>query len=454
MARVILFALLILIAGGVYINSLPGGFHYDDFPLLLDNPVVTSGVFPFEIFLGHYWGRPLTLFSFHWNYQLFGDNPFFFHLFSYFLHLIVVVLSFALARRYSRNDYLAFATALIFAVHPIQTQAVNYVWSRSVLLMSVFVLLCLLFCRRYPLLGLVFLQLAIWSRAEAIVLVVPLIVMIPSVRKSIVIMTGVNAAILVGYLCLTPPENVAWTHSDPVSFWVAAPLALWKYFGLMLWPSQLTIDHPNPAGSVFLTLAALCALAILLVGTVRLRKTCPWLLLGVSWILLFLAPSLLIPNSDLVNESRSYLAFAGFAFILAQLTGMIRRKGLGILSLLLIVSLLYIPTTLGRNQAWQDETLLWEEAVACAPTELRPRYNLGVALARVGELFRATMAFKEALEVSPEDDLSYAALGYCAESRGERSEALRLYKRALSLNPRNTYARLRIEEFGYEGFYY
>jgi len=89
-----------------------------------------------------------------------------------------------------------------------------------------------------------------------------------------------------------------------------------------------------------------------------------------------------------------------------------------------------------------------------APTELRPRYNLGVALVRAGELVRAGKTFEEALEVSPEDDLSYAALGYCAESRGERAEALRLYLRALSLNPGNTYARLRIKEAGYEGFYH
>jgi len=458
MLRFFIIAGLILVTSGLYLNSFPGGFHYDDFPLLLENPVITGQVFPFELFLNHSWGRPLTLFSFHWDYQLFGENPFFFHLLNVLLHLSAVVLLYAVIRLYFGSEFVGVTTALIFAVHPIQSQAVNYVWSRSVLLMTVFALLCLMLFRRYPIVSLVFFQLAVWSRVEALFLAVPLILLLPRARKFVVAITGINVAILAGNLHINPPGEFAWTHSDPVSFWLAAPQALWQYIGLMAWPSGLTIDHPYLAWSIWPSLAAVLALVILLVSTVAVRRQFPWVFLAVSWVLLCLAPSLVIPNGDLVNESRSYFAFAGFALLLAlgiEKLGLIasRRLHIPCWCLLFVVCLVYMPLTFARNSVWRDDASLWEEAVEYSPAELRPRYNWGVSLARAGQRCEARAAFEEALNISPIDDLSYAGLGYCAESRGAEVEALRFYRMALSLNPSNSYARLRADTIGERELY-
>jgi hypothetical protein len=466
MVRLLLIVGLILVTVGVYVNSLPGTFHYDDFPLLLENPTVTGDVFPFEAFLTDLWGRPLTLFSFHWNYQLVDAAPAWFHLVNCLLHLLSVVLLYAVIRLFRGKEFPAFATALIFAIHPIQSQAVNYVWSRSILLMSVCVLLCLLLWRRYPLLCLVVFQLAIWSRAEALLLGLPLIFLAPRRWKVVGLVAGINLVILSTAFFSSPPNGVAWTHSDPLSFWWAAPVALWKYIGLMIWPAPLSIDHPLVTWSVPASLGSLLAVVLLLVTLMSWRARHRSLLLGFSWLLLFLAPSLMIPNSDLVNESRSYLAFAGFALMLASLLEMAgewiskvgeRRTCLSgtpgrlcspaagaSCSLLLIVCLIYSPLTLARNEVWQDDAMLWREAVSHAPSELRPLYNLGVALARIGDQEGACGAFSEALSLYPRDGLSHAALGYCAETRGDQQEALQLYRAANRIDPENQYARLRI----------
>jgi len=223
MVRIVLLAVLTLVTTGLYLNSFPGSFHYDDYPLLLENPLITGEAFPLSTFWSHYWGRPLTLATFRIEYSLFGSDPFFFHLANYLLHLCVVVLLFFVVRRYIGGDGLAFSTALIFAVHPVQSQAVNYVWSRSVLLMAVFVLLTLLVWRRFPLLGLIIAQLAIWSRAEGVVLGLLLILLMPRWWKWVSVLIGANLAILAGALWRDSGAGVGWNHSDPVSYWLASP---------------------------------------------------------------------------------------------------------------------------------------------------------------------------------------------------------------------------------------
>ena len=82
---------IVLLTSLVYANSLPGAFHFDDFPLILENPLIQED-FPLTSFLDHYWGRPLTLFTFHWNHRIFGGEPLTYRLVSLLLHLLTVVL--------------------------------------------------------------------------------------------------------------------------------------------------------------------------------------------------------------------------------------------------------------------------------------------------------------------------------------------------------------------------
>ena len=469
MVRILLLTVLTLATGGLYLNSFPGTFHYDDYPLLLENPLITSGAFPLSAFWSHYWGRPLTLWTFWVDYTLFSSDPFFFHLANCLLHLCVVGLLFFVVRRYIGGDGLAFSTALIFAVHPVQSQAVNYVWSRSVLLMALFVLLALLVWRRFPLLGLIIAQLAIWSRAEAVVLGLLLILLMPRWWKWVSVLIGANLAVLAGALWRDSGAGVGWNHSDPLSYWVASPAVLWKYLWLMVWPARQTIDHPLVTPTLPLALAAFAGIAGLLFLLARNRVRCPHVVVAVGWILLFLSPSLLIPNPDQVNESRSYLAFAGFALLIALVLGIIgvwtesvvkrrllfarwlRQLGLSrshVVSGVLLVLLAggFGSMTLLRNRLWQDEVGIWREAAIISPASVRCRYNLGVALIRAGKLQSAQAAFERALELGPFDDMSCAALGYCAEIRGDFAGAMGLYRRSLGLNAGNTYAAARLKD--------
>ncbi|HLV02366.1 MAG TPA: tetratricopeptide repeat protein [Acidobacteriota bacterium] len=479
MRRLLLLVALSSIVATVYLNSFPAQFHYDDFPLMLENPRVTSASFDYASFLQHYGGRPLTLWSFYLNYQLFGAQASVFHAVNLVLHILATCLLMLVVGRLSGRLAPGFLAAFIFAVHPLQTQAVNYIWSRSILLMTVFIFLSGLLIRRRPILALICFQLAIWSRAEAIVMVLPLLLISREFRKPLVGTAALNSLLFLLALSRHDPSQFAWNHTAMLDFWKSQTLAAWKYLQMMIWPTHFSIDYQLTIPSAA-TAIALGAAMLLLVGGLT------WLFFnredaripaGSLLLTVFaLTPSLLMPNTDLFNESRSYLALAFFAIaaswtvlkggelFLRNPFGVTRRAveratcllpfdrpaayremfagkytGAAIMSCLL-VAILFVPTTLERNRIWRSDMALWVEAAERFPGKGQIRYNLGVALARAGNYTEALKEFQAAARLMPDDDLSYAAIGYCAEMSGDWPSARRNYQRALSLNPGNNYA--------------
>ena len=131
--RLLLLAAALIAFGA----SLGSGFHFDDYAIFSD-PVLTSpsgwiGVWALRQ------TRPLTYFTFWLNYQVGGGDPLGYHLLNLALHLGVVLLLFECLRRLVPETAAALAAA-IFAVHPIQAEAVDYVWGRAIVLAT---LLCL-----------------------------------------------------------------------------------------------------------------------------------------------------------------------------------------------------------------------------------------------------------------------------------------------------------------------
>ncbi|HSR54477.1 MAG TPA: tetratricopeptide repeat protein [Acidobacteriota bacterium] len=486
-------AILTVLVGLVYLNSFPGEFHLDDFELLLENPGLTQEPFRYGSFLDHYGGRPLTLWSFHLNYALAGDSPLSYHAVSLLLHVLATLGLFLLLTRPwpspatsrksdteprepapKRSPLLplpwAFAAAALFALHPLQSQPVNYIWSRSMLLTAVFSLAALLLAGRRRWVAMAAWQLALWSRMDAIVLLPFLLLAEGRLSRRWMIQAGANLALFAGSILYYSPADVAWNYSDPWAFWMAQPAALAHYLRLMLWPSELTIEH-DLQPSLFMGLAGVAVLALTAVllfralkrlpgrgawaeaqalpargGSARFRKWAgPGLYLpalGLAWTLAWLAPSMLIPNAELLNESRAYVALAGMAALLCWLLSRMasRLKGEASWTAATVMTVLLLLAGAGvreRNQIWLDDVALYREAVQRSPQKMRVHYNLGSALAREGEPGRAEDSFRRALKLDPLDDLNHSAMGYCAEVQGRMAEAVQHYRRALELNPYN-----------------
>ncbi|XP_041591824.1 protein O-mannosyl-transferase TMTC1 isoform X3 [Vulpes lagopus] len=136
-----------------YGRSLRGEFVHDDVWAIVNNPDVRPGApLRWSIFSNDFWGkgmaentshksyRPLCVLTFKLNIFLTGMNPFYFHAVNVVLHcLVTLVLMYTCDKAVFRNRGLAFATALLFAVHPIHTEAVAGIVGRAD------VLACLLF---------------------------------------------------------------------------------------------------------------------------------------------------------------------------------------------------------------------------------------------------------------------------------------------------------------------
>jgi hypothetical protein len=442
---VVLVAITLL----VYANSFPGAYHFDDYALMLGNEKVMETEFDYSAFLEQYGGRPLTFWTFWLNFQLTGRDPATFHGFNLLLHICAVLALFLLIREWSKDPLLAFITALIFSIHPVQAQAVNYIWSRSMLLMGVFALFSLLLAKKQPTISLILFQLAIWSRFEALVLIIPLIILNSRKTWVLSILAALNLSLFLTGVYLYQPNEFAWYYSNPIQYWLNAAGAVWWYFIHLTWPSSFSIFRGSFSLETYLSAIAIAGLTLLMFSLWKYRHKQVIPVICVSWTLLLLAPSLIVPNSEIINESRSYLAFAGISclwgYLLITFLRLIQNRfsiknQIAVFIVLGVIIVVAVPATRARNRIWQESTLLWEEAVTQNPGHFHPYYNLGSAYARKGDLRAAEETFLKSSELNPGDDMSYAGLGYCCEMSQNWKCAAKWYRTALNLNPENSYA--------------
>src|ERR1700722_19069450 len=131
-------AVLLLVTLVCYGDILANSFVYDDGQQILRNPYVKSWRFVPQIFGTTVWSfigqagatnyyRPLMTFSFLVLWKIFGPLPFGFHLFSLLMQCAVVVMMFYAGRRLFHDDRIALFAALLFAVHPVHTEAVAWI---------------------------------------------------------------------------------------------------------------------------------------------------------------------------------------------------------------------------------------------------------------------------------------------------------------------------------------
>jgi|GEM_PF-2053841 len=464
-------ALILLAVILTYLNSFPGAFHYDDFGLFLENPEFREGARGLFSLVTLYAGRPLSILSLELNLWLGGENPFWFHLVNLLLHLSVTLILYFLVIHLTNSPATGLITALLFSLHPLQAQTVNYIWARSLILMSVFLLTAFYYAlagrKEWP--HLVLFQLAVWSRMDALA-ALPLLLLVPRRKKLPLLLLGLLNLAAAGYSMISADNHgMAWNHDSPAGYLSAAPAYLIAYLRLMFSPGNHAIFHEISQPGLVPTAISLCLAVIIVAAVARTRKTQPIVFTGTVWMVLMLLPSLLIPNPDPVNESRAYLAFAGAALVtavlvkffsrtvcekLADMTGAANIKKSATIAALflgLVCSSILATMTMKRNEVWKDDVKIWREAAALNSESHLPAYNLGIALVRRGEFEEGCTSLGRAIELNPLDDLSYSSLGYCYEIRGEFEKANKYYSRALEINPENRTALESLERPGEAG---
>lgn len=461
-APVVLVAAVALAYG----NSLDGPFVFDDIQSIPENPTIRRLLSP-EIASPPSGltvsGRPLVNVTLALNYALGGLGVTGYHLFNVVIHALAALSVFGLTRRtFARSspsspaDALALVTALLWALHPLQTESVTYIVQRAESLVGLFYLLTLYcFARagasprpwRWQI-GCVTVC-ALGAATKEVIVTAPVAVLLydrvfvsggfaAAWRRHRGLYVGLAATWLVLGALVWQSGDRAGTAGfsaglTPWSYALAQGGAIWRYLRLAVWPHPLVFDYgeyaPAPAAGL---LPAALGVVLLLAGAGWLWRRRPAAGFAAVGFFLVLAPtsSVLPIFTEPLAEHRMYLPLA--ALIALVVVVVFQRFGRGGVIALLGLAVVAGGLTLRRNRDYRSARALWETTVAAVPGNARAHASLAAALAAEKEWSAAETHFRAAIALRPDHvgaRLGLAALladiGKAAEAEAEYGEVLR-----------------------------
>ena len=479
--RVPAFAIVLVLAGlAAYANTFNAPFLLDDLTYITENAALPKLWPPWEI----YPSRPVLGASLALSYRLSGLDPWGYHVFNLVVHLLAGLTLFGLVRRTLLTEAmaprwgrwatgLALVIALIWLVHPLQTQAVTYVIQRSESLMGLFYLLTLYCAVRahdstwsgaWWLAALV--ASALGLGCKQVMATAPVVVFLyywvffPDVFRR----RGVRvklwwAALLApwiaaaGYLAVISAHPTAGFGAPGISPWSYACTqseVLLHYLRLAAWPTGLCLDYGWPmaatAAQVWPALSAVVILLALTAWGVVKRHPAAF---AAAWFFVILAPtSSFIPLGDPAAEHRMYLPLAGLLALAlpgawaAWQWAASRIGPLGAASegpawqAAAILALLLGGLTAMRNREYRDEVSLWQDTASKRPENARAQSNLAVLLTRTGRAAEAVPHAREAVRLKPRYAEARNNLGYALNELGRPQEAIPEFQEALRLDPK------------------
>lgn len=468
-----------LLGGIVYLNTLENPFVYDDERTVVENASLRDPNLVALLLWERF--RPLINFTYAFDFQIWELEPRGYHLTSIFLHMLHVALLFFFARaafadsaRRTRRppafppEHFAFAVAVLFAVHPMMSEAVGYVSGRSEVLCGVFLIPALMAHRRWILsgriawLGAAFGFFAFSAASKEVGGMWPFLALLQDqllitpenddeaavreARKKRLLRLHLPLVILViagGLFRIR-----AFVRDEailPRSIWQNVMTQweiIWRYLRLLFWPTDQSLVHPTQRISTFGdpgAWAAGLALVALMVVAWRFRDRVPIATFGIFWFLLLLAPSSsFVPLNELMAEHRVYAASSGFFLaviaVATLIAGQTTARGSIAAALAILVGAFSIATW-ERNQVWKDPVTLWQDAAQKAPLTWRAVVGWGQALRNEGDCAAAVPVYKRAIELQENDAGSRMNIGICMAMAKRYPEAEGYFLQALSVDP-------------------
>ena len=452
-------ALILIVAVGAFWNSLGNGFHFDDEHSLTENPHIRdiSNVPRFfadpQMFsrnLGSEMYRPLVLTSYALNYQLGGLRPGGYHVANLIAHISAVVALYALLLAMGSGRLFATAGAVMLSVHPLATEPVNYISSRSETMAAFLLLSSLVAYVRAREVGVA----AVTASAicflagllckESVIVLIPLLVIyerfLVSVRRSDWWQWQLpHWAIGALYVVLTR-GLISEALTEPVrplaSQLATQAKAMVYYAKLLVMPHSLSVEHAFSVSETWQSMTLVASVALVVSGAYLIwrayargmRVAAFWL----AWMMTVLLPTTIVPLNMIVNERRLYLVLVGFIGLVLWMAGRRARAS----PFFLAASILFATLTVQRNPAWATEQTLWRDAASKAPEMPRPHVRLGVWHRSKGDLDAAEASYRRALELDPDSAPALNNLGNVLSLKGDLAGAEEAYTRSLQLLPR------------------
>jgi len=472
-------AVIIFTGAAAYVNSLLNPFIWDDIALIVRNfHIGDLGYVPRLFLEGSYhqditgnFYRPLLMASFALDYRYWGLEPFGYHLVNLFLHLSNALLVYCLVWLLSQKKNISFLTALLFAVHPVHTEAVTYISGRGDPLAAFFSLLSLL-CfikfagqegvKRAAFYGLsvVFFGMAVFTKESALIL--PAFFALysacfpeekPRFSRTVFYMPFLAVIALflyIRHLALAGiGDDGSYISTIPMFYrLLTAPAVIVEYIKILVVPAGLHMERMdfiyNVVTSVkdprFLVPSVFLVSSALAIAFLRNRPK--MLLFGTAWFMIGLLPFMnIIPINAFVAEHWLYFPSIGFFIVVSMLLGRLaqfRSIKLCVKAFILVLVLMLSALTIRQNHVWGDPVSFYKYTLSYSPESTRLHTNLGIEYFNRGLFDKAENEYMESLRLEPNGKntayhlLNLAALYY---HQGREDEAFGAYKRAIAADP-------------------
>jgi Flp pilus assembly protein TadD len=491
-------AVIVLAALAVYANSFSGPFVLDDPLAITDNPTIKhlgrALSPPIDSTTG---GRPVVNLSFAINYALGGMNVWGYHAFNLLVHMLAGLTLFGLVRRTLVRPVLsehfgtaalplALAVAVVWIVHPLQTEAVTYISQRAESLMGLFYLLTL-YCfvrstcetgerreatggersqasvvrRQEKQSGVRPPASSLWSLAsisacllgamsKEIIVTAPVMVFLydrtfvagsfrEAWRQHWRYYLGLACMWLLLARMMTGLDQRGIGFDPTVTWWsygLTSCRSIALYCKLACWPHPLVFDYgTNMIRQATEAVPYVMILAALLTGTgIALLR---WPVVGFAglWFLAIFAPTTSVIPVYPVGEHRIYLSLASvIALAVLGLHRLIGRRGL-VVCAAAAAGLGWLSVQ--RNKDYRSSLALWSDTVAKCPDNARARIHLGNALLEAGQEQAAIAQYDAALQSAQEANFAetYNNLGIALDRVGQTSEAIQQFAKAVRMAP-------------------
>ncbi len=474
---------LLILGAAVYVWTFGFGFVFDDLIFIVHNDYIKRLDHVHYLWQFYPQTRTLGFYSFALNYCFGRLHPLGYHLFNFIIHLCSTFMVWSLSIvlfRISKINFknaclfkeLPFWTAVLFLVHPAQTQAVTYVSQRFESMAALFYFSTvflylrgrvtqkpkeriLFFTLSALSFGLGLLTKEVIITAPAMVLACEWIFFPAKDPKKLYILgtAGLGLTYLALVKILHTNANVLhqsiWlfpiasdSHDGellaPGTYLLTQLRVLLTFLRLLLLPAHQNVDYDYPqSGDLlhpFATLIGLIAVIGFIYGIFQFRRSRPLISFGLAWILITFSANL-VPRSNVIFEHKLYLISYGFFLALVvTLASIIRGQGRFFQVMLALTAVLALMS-IHRNQVWQNEFTLWDDAVKKSPHKGRPYNNRGKSFYAKGQYDLALSDFNKAIALEPGHAEPYNNRGVIFDKLGDTELAITDYNKAIDLDP-------------------
>lgn len=444
--------------------------------------------------------RPITTATFALNYYLGAFDPFGYHVFNLLVHLFNIVMVYLIVRHITRQDFLALATALVFGLHPINSEVVNYINTRSSSFSVSFYLLSLYLYmmklssgsrgKRALLLAgsLVAFAAAMFTKELSITL--PLVIMAyylifrkkrlgEGIRETLLLYPPyfiISAVFLaVRYRLLKVEGLLQGAHHLYRNIYQPAQIFLYQ-LKVLAYP-DLSLYYLDFNPSAYLDLRSGLSLALILLMLAGLLALHLWskrkdVIFFIYLMLITALPTTIVEmkvNFSLILDHRLYIMLVGASFLGAVLLheaacALKRLFNIDDMKVyaacVLTAGMIYSALYAGRNSVWRNGVTLGQDLVARYPGHSSAHYVLGQGYMRSNDPFKAVAAFRKAIELNPSNESarvnvsSRVNIAGILVQEGFLDGAMEEYKQVIVYDPSNSNAHFGLGYiYGSKGLY-